>query len=87
MASKNKTVFCCSECGNETIKWSGKCPACGAWNSLVEIRETKTGEKRYSDSVSDARALDELEISDEIRYQTGIPEFDRVLGGGAVKDP
>ncbi|MBR0351917.1 MAG: DNA repair protein RadA [Oscillospiraceae bacterium] len=85
MASKNKTVFCCSECGNETIKWSGKCPACGAWNSLVEIRETKTGEKRYSDSVSDARALDELEISDEIRYQTGIPEFDRVLGGGAVK--
>lgn len=85
MASKNKTVFCCSECGNETIKWSGKCPACGAWNSLVEIRETKTGEKRYSDSVSDARPLDELEISDEIRYQTGIPEFDRVLGGGAVK--
>lgn len=85
MASKNKTVFCCSECGNETIKWSGKCPACGAWNSLVEIREKKTGEKRYSDSVSDARPLDELEISDEIRYQTGIPEFDRVLGGGAVK--
>ena len=85
MASKNKTVFCCSECGNETIKWSGRCPSCGAWNSLVEIRDTNTKDKGLSDSDSHARRLDELEITDEIRYQTGIPELDRVLGGGAVK--
>ena len=35
---KQKTVFCCSECGNETLKWSGKCLACGAWDSLVEVK-------------------------------------------------
>ena len=85
MAPKNKTIFCCSECGNETIKWSGKCPACGSWNTLVEVRETKKKENRYSDSLSEIKRLDELEITDEIRYSTGISEFDRVLGGGAVK--
>ena len=85
MATKNKTVFVCSECGNETIKWSGKCPACGSWNTLVEIRESKAKESRYSDNPASVKKLNELEITEEIRYATGIPEFDRVLGGGAVK--
>lgn len=85
MASKTKTVFCCSECGNETLRWSGKCPACGSWNTLVEIKESKTKDSRYSERVSSVKLLDELELSDEIRYATGISEFDRVLGGGAVK--
>ncbi|MGN1018230.1 MAG: DNA repair protein RadA, partial [Oscillospiraceae bacterium] len=35
---RQKTVFCCSECGNETVKWSGRCTACGAWDSLVEVK-------------------------------------------------
>ena len=85
MAQKNRTVFCCSECGNETIKWSGRCPACGSWNTLVEVKEPKIKENRYSESSSTVKRLDELEITDEIRYATGISEFDRVLGGGAVK--
>ena len=82
MAQKNRTVFCCSECGNETIKWSGRCPACGSWNTLVEVKEPKIKENRYSESSSTVKRLDELEITDEIRYATGISEFDRVLGGG-----
>ena len=56
MANRQKTVYICSECGNEVSNWAGKCPACGAWNTPNE----------------------------EIRFTTGISEFDRVLGGGAV---
>ncbi len=85
MASKNKTVFVCSECGNETINWAGKCPACGAWNTLTELKEPKVKALRKSEGVSDVKLLDELEVTDEIRYVTGISELDRVLGGGAVK--
>ena len=85
MASKNKTVFVCSECGNETPNWAGKCPSCGAWNTLQEMIEPKNKERRKSDSVSSVKLLDELEITDEIRHVTGISELDRVLGGGAVK--
>ena len=40
---KQKTVFCCSECGNETVKWSGRCLACGAWDSLVEVKTDVRG--------------------------------------------
>ena len=87
MASKNKTVFVCSECGNETMNWAGKCPSCGAWNTLVEIKEPKDKKQKKSDSdsISTVKLLDELDITDEIRHVTGISEFDRVLGGGAVK--
>ena len=86
MAAKNKTVFCCSSCGNETLNWAGKCPACGAWNTLVEVKvDTKKDRSRLSSEPVRAKRLDELDVNDEIRYGTGISEFDRVLGGGAVK--
>lgn len=87
---KAKTVFFCSECGNETAKWAGRCPACGAWNSLVEAQaETKTksaavrpvGGKTRSKPVP----IPELDSEEEIRFSTGIRELDRVLGGGAVR--
>ena len=74
MASKSKTVFCCTECGNETIKWSGKCPACGSWNTLVEVKESKAKESRYSDNSSSVKLLDDLQITDEI----GTMVFTRV---------
>lgn len=89
MANKQKTIYCCSECGNETANWAGKCPACGAWNTLEELR-LEAGTKRGGAGRSRAAALQkpkkitELDMSAEIRFSTGIPEFDRVLGGGAV---
>ncbi len=90
---KQKTLYYCTECGNETPKWAGKCPACGAWNTIVEQPETprtsgKGGGARAVRSPLDVRRacpVTELETSDEIRFPTGMGELDRVLGGGAVK--
>ena len=86
---KNKTIFYCTECGNETGKWAGRCSACGAWNTLVEApAETKkaAGSVRSAvKSVNRPKAVTELEDEEEIRFSTGVSELDRVLGGGAVR--
>ncbi len=88
MATKQKTIFCCSECGNETSNWAGKCPACGAWNTLQEIRADRkksAGTGGFSPTgAAQPKRIAELDSSAEIRFLTGITEFDRVLGGGAV---
>ncbi len=88
MANKRKTVYCCSECGNETSNWAGRCPACGAWNTLQEVTiEPGSGKKSAVNAraaAGKAKPLSELDTSEEIRFATGISEFDRVLGGGAV---
>lgn len=88
MANKRKTVYCCSECGNETSNWAGRCPVCGAWNTLQEVTiETGSGKKSAVSAraaAGKAKPLSELDTSEEIRFATGISEFDRVLGGGAV---
>lgn len=86
--AKNKTVYFCTECGNETPKWQGKCPSCGAWNSLQEhiekpglpgrVKLVQNGDMRV------ARPISEVDSGDEIRFSTGMGELDRVLGGGAV---
>lgn len=88
MANKQKTIYCCTECGNETSNWAGKCPACGAWNTLTEVK-LDSGARRgkasgYSFSKQQPKKLKELDTSEEIRFSTGISELDRVLGGGAV---
>ena len=85
---KQRTMFYCTECGNETAKWAGKCPACGAWNTIVEQPETKRGKvgKELSFAPRRARPVTALEDSgSEIRFETGMGELDRVLGGGAVR--
>ena len=83
---KAKTTYYCSECGNETGKWMGQCPACGAWNSLVEApiekRSVAVGSTRR---FAAPKLLSELDAEEELRFSTGIHEFDRVLGGGAVR--
>lgn len=89
MANKPKTIYCCTECGNETANWAGKCPACGAWNTLTELKlesASKRGGRAvsYGFSRQQPKKLRELDISEEIRFSTGISELDRVLGGGAV---
>lgn len=89
---KQKTMFYCTECGNETAKWAGKCPACGAWNTIVEQPElpkslSKSGGKavRAAQPLRRARPVTDLTGDVEIRFPTGMGELDRVLGGGAVK--
>lgn len=84
---RQKTVFCCSECGNETVKWSGRCTACGAWDSLVEVKlDTKSkGSTKRTASKKAPKLISDLDTEAELRFSTGIGELDRVLGGGAVK--
>ncbi len=86
---KQKTAFYCTECGNELPKWAGKCPACGAWNTIVEQPKAAPGKEkaavRGTAGPRRARPVTELESADEIRFSTGIHELDRVLGGGAVQ--
>ena len=84
--AKPKTVFFCTECGNETSKWQGKCPACGAWNSITEHTERPAfGGKGSPVGVSRTPlSLQEVSTDREIRFSTGMQELDRVLGGGAV---
>ena len=85
MANKKVSVFFCQECGNETSKWAGKCPSCGAWNSLVEEVIDKTTVKSRA-KVADVKPTKIIDVtaSNEHRISTNIEEFDRVLGGGVV---
>ena len=86
--AKNKTVFVCSECGNESSKWLGKCPACNSWNSFYEqkIVETKSGtHKDLFKSENKPQKLNSYEAKETLRTSTGFGELDRVLGGGLVK--
>ena len=88
--AKAKTVFYCTNCGNETPRWQGKCPACGAWNTIEEHIEKPAaagGSRAKSSPVGQSRRpqrLQEIPIDGETRFSTGMGELDRVLGGGAV---
>lgn len=84
--SKSKSVFVCQECAYETPKWVGKCPGCNNWNTMVEELK-ETGFKRattMSNSVS-PRSIMDIKSSEHERFNTGIQELNRVLGGGLVK--
>ena len=87
MAKKTKTAFFCQECGNKSLKWMGRCPACGAWNSLVE--ETMEAKPGRGDHPRWERhqplPITEITPESNIRSTSGIKEFDRILGGGVVK--
>lgn len=86
--AKTKTVFFCTNCGNETPKWMGRCPSCGAFNTMQEHIEKSTASgKIKTPSIGADRKPQRIceVISDgEIRFSTGMGELDRVLGGGAV---
>ena len=86
MANKKKTVYVCAECGHETANWAGKCPSCGSWNSMKELTlDDKPGARADSRrSLPKAKKMSQLDTEAEVRFATGISEFDRVLGGGAV---
>ncbi len=86
--AKAKTVFVCGNCGYESAKWLGKCPACNEWNSFYEEKiSTAVSSNNPSGKAKSVvpRKLKEVEGIDEARSSTGIGELDRVLGGGLVK--
>ncbi len=86
--AKSKTIFVCSECGNESSKWLGKCPTCNSWNTFYEqkVVETKAGgHKDLAKSENKPQKLNSYEAKETLRTSTGFGELDRVLGGGLVK--
>ena len=86
--AKAKTIFFCTACGNETPKWVGRCPGCGAWNTLQEhIEKPAAAGRAKAAPVGMSRhpqPIGQVDIDTEIRFSTGMGELDRVLGGGAV---
>lgn len=86
MPPKQKTIFVCNNCGNESPKWMGKCYACGEWNTYEEQTVVSTFGKSTAntDISSKPVSINSVNISSEIRLQTGMNELDRVLGGGVV---
>lgn len=88
--AKTKTQYICSECGYQSPKWMGKCPSCNNWSTLTEtiIAEAPSGHKPQSARKTTSlipKSLNQVEIDSHTRYETGMGELDRVLGGGIVK--
>jgi DNA repair protein RadA/Sms len=91
--AKDKTIFTCSDCGGTTPRWLGKCPACGAWNTLIESTLDAGGnaKNRYTSQfqalakTAALTKLGDIEATDVDRSPTGIEELDRALGGGVVE--
>ena len=91
--AKEKTIFTCTDCGGTTPRWLGKCPACGAWNTLLESTVDAGGnaKNRYTSQfqalakTSELTKLGDIEATDVDRSPTGIEELDRALGGGVVE--
>ncbi|MFO1324244.1 MAG: DNA repair protein RadA [Burkholderiales bacterium] len=84
--AKSKTVYACTECGAASPKWQGQCPQCGAWNTLVETVATPAAARfeGVAGTRSTVTPLSRVQARGTERIATGIPEFDRVLGGGLV---
>ncbi|HEX2168120.1 MAG TPA: ATPase domain-containing protein, partial [Longimicrobiales bacterium] len=85
--AKTKTVYFCTDCGNETPRWQGQCPACSAWNTLTEEPKQATRrDKRTATAAVTAEAvqLDDVTGAETLRWSTGLRELDFVLGGGVV---
>lgn len=89
MAAKSKSVYVCSECGYESAKWFGCCPGCNEWNTMSETIKTAAKPSAVNCStnalISGAQKINEITCDGEVRYNTGLSELDRVLGGGIVK--
>jgi DNA repair protein RadA/Sms len=80
--AKEKNYYYCSSCGYKSTKWQGKCPECGEWNSFSdEIKQSSN----INLSEATVMKLEDIKLGENYRYTTGVEEFDRVLGGGAVR--
>ncbi len=88
MAKTKSSAFFCKECGYESAKWSGQCPACKEWNTFVEepvVKDANGRKKVMQQAAETPVTLSEISIEKEDRMSTGIGELDRVLGGGIIK--
>lgn len=84
--AKQKSVYTCTECGGQTLKWQGQCPHCQSWNTLVEtIAEKPVTRFSPISKTGQVQNLSTIEAHEEPRYPTGLEELDRVLGGGIVQ--
>jgi DNA repair protein RadA/Sms len=88
--SKSTTIFFCNSCGNEFAKWSGQCPACHEWNTLVEatpfLKTQRGGAKKASTKPAETFSVKQALTSEKgYTFSTGIGEFDRVLGPGLTR--
>ncbi len=82
---KSKSIYSCTECGGQTLKWQGQCPYCQVWNTLVETIADKISSRFTQVSeISQVQNLGKVKAGEEPRFSTGIAEFDRVLGDGLV---
>ena len=88
MARKKKTVYVCQECGYDSPKWLGRCPGCGAWNTMVEEfiqpEETAAASRTGLSTGAGPQPIGEVEVEDLPRFTAGSGELDRVLGGGVI---
>lgn len=83
MKKEEKSIFVCSECGYQSVRWLGKCPDCGGWNTFIE-EISRIKKRKVPTSVSLPEKITDVKMEPVLRTQTGIKEFDRVLGGGIV---
>lgn len=84
--AKIKNFYICQNCGYESAKWLGRCPGCSSWNSMVEeIKNTKPEREAIVSSSSTPKKIVNIVSGEKERYDTGIQELNRVLGGGLVK--
>ncbi len=87
--AKAKSIYSCTECGGQSLKWQGQCPHCSAWNALVETMAevASSSTNRYSALAADGKVqiLSDVEALEVPRTPTGVSELDRVLGGGLVE--
>jgi DNA repair protein RadA/Sms len=81
---RDRSAFACTACGNETAKWAGRCPACQAWNTLVEWAPPHAARPAFSAAAAEATEISKLDTAPVSRLPVGDSELDRVLGGGLV---
>ena len=83
--AKQSTIFVCSNCGNESPKWFGKCSACNEWNTCYEEKQNIKNIGKAPKEKTEPTLLKDVKKQDISRNSTGFEELDRVLGGGLVK--
>lgn len=90
--AKSRYIYTCNQCGYESSKWNGKCPSCGAWNSFEEeladstpASSGRSSAQAAADLTHKILELENIGVDSDVRYDTGIGELNRVLGGGLVK--
>ena len=84
MSRRTRSRFVCSACGATSLRWAGRCPECGEWNSLVEEMLERTVTRSEAAPAVAARPLAEVDVSEAARVSSGTAELDRLLGGGIV---